>query len=112
MSENYTSNPGITLPIGIKVKVKKIADEYYSLTKKKIVVTSGARTAKSQAEAMYGKLSGGDSLTIYKNQIAAKEIKKAYDDGSAAKKQKNEIISDIEKTIDSQIKKRISLLSR
>ena len=105
MSENYTSNPGITLPIGIKVKVKKIADEYYSLTKKKIVVTSGARTAKSQAEAMYGKLSGGDSLTIYKNQVAAKEIKKAYDDGSAAKKPKNEIISDIEKIIDSQIKK-------
>ncbi len=54
---------------------------------------------------MYGKLSGGDSLTIYKNQTAAKEIKKAYDDGSTTKKPKNKIISDIEKAIDSQIKK-------
>ncbi|VAW85720.1 hypothetical protein MNBD_GAMMA18-516 [hydrothermal vent metagenome] len=107
MSENYTLNPGITLPIGIKVKVKKIADEYYSLTNNKVVVTSGVRTAKSQAVAMYGKLSGGDSLIIYKNQIAAKEIKKAYDDGSAAKKPKNEIISDIEKRIGSQVKKGI-----
>ena len=104
MGENYTLKSGVTLPNDIKAKVKKIADKYYSLTKKKIVVTSGTRTAKSQAEAMYGKLSGGDTLTVYKNQTAAKEIKKAYDDGVTAKKSKKEIINDIEKIIDGQIK--------
>ncbi len=87
MAENYTINPGVLLSHEIKVKVKKIADKYHLLTKKKIVVTSGTRTAKSQASAMYGKLAGGDVLTVYKNQIAAKEIKKVYTDGIKEKNQ-------------------------
>ena len=56
---------------------------------------------------MYGKLSGGDKLTVYKNQVAALQIKKAYDDAVEYKKTKNKIISDIEKVIEKQIKKQI-----
>jgi len=41
---------------------------------------------------MYGKLSGGYPLTIYKNQTADKEIKKAYDGGSTAKKPKSLVV--------------------
>ncbi len=92
MAENYTLNSGVTLSHDVKVKVKKIADKYYSLSKKKIIITSGTRTAASQAGAMYGKLSGGDTLIVYKNQTAAKEIKKAYDDGVKSKKSKDDII--------------------
>jgi len=68
------------------------------------VVTSGARTSQSQAEAMYGKLSGGGNLSIYKNQIAAKEIKKVYDDGVLEKNNKIQIIKNIKAIIDKQIK--------
>jgi len=105
MAENYTLKTGVSLPLDIKTKVKKIADKYHTLSKKKIVVTSGTRTAASQASAMYGKLAGGDALTVYRNQTAIKEIKKPYDDGVKAKKSKADIISDMEKVIEAQIKK-------
>ena len=88
MAENYTLQAGVTLTDAIKAKIKTIADAYNKATKKTITVTSGTRTAASQAEAMYVKLERGDKLTIYKDQVSAKEIKKSYDDGKAAKKSK------------------------
>ncbi len=107
MAENYSLKPGVILSHHAKTKLKIIADKYYSLTKNKIVVTSGTRTEKSQAYAMYGKLAGGDKLTVYKNQVAALQIKKAYDDAVESKKIKNEIISDIEKIIKGQVRNQI-----
>jgi len=107
MAENYELKPEVILSHHTKTKLKIIADKYYSLTKKKIVVTSGARTAKSQAHAMYGKLTGGDKLAIYKNQAAALQIKKIYDEAVESKKTKNETIFDIEKVIKEQIKKQV-----
>ncbi len=88
MAENYELKPGVILSHHAKTKLKIIADKYYSLTKKKIVVTSGTRIAKSQAYAMYGKLAGGDKLTVYKNQVAALQIKKAYTGCSRIQKNK------------------------
>lgn len=66
---------------------------------------SGTRTSQSQATAMYGKLSGGDQLTVYANQTAAKEIKKAYDNAVTSKKSKSDTISDMKAVIDTQISK-------
>ncbi len=105
MAENYTLKSGVTLTAAVKAKVKKIADAYHAATKKKITVTSGTRSASSQAEAMYGKLAAGDKLTVYKDQVSAKEIKKAYDDGKAAKKTKAEIVKSMTTVIEEQIKK-------
>ena len=96
---------GVSLSIDIKLKVKKIADKYYLLAKKNIMVTSGTRSSQSQAEAMYGKLAGGDKLTVYTNKVAAKEIRKAYEDGVAAKMTKPSIILKMKKTLDKQIAK-------
>ncbi len=107
MAEHYTLKAGVVLSITIKAKVKKIADKYYALTKKDIVVTSGARSSQSQASAMYGKLSGGDQLTVYSNQTAAKEIKKSYTDAVAAKKSKADTIAAMKAVIDTQISKMI-----
>jgi len=107
MAEHYSLKSGVVLSIGIKNKVKKIADKYFLLSKKDIVVTSGARSSQSQAEAMYGKLAGGDKLTVYSNQTAAKEIKKAYDDAVTAEKSKSDIISDMKSVIDNKISKMI-----
>ena len=105
MAENYTLQAGVTLTDAIKAKIKTIADAYNKATKKTITVTSGTRTAASQAEAMYVKLEGGDKLTIYKDQVNAKEIKKSYDDGKAAKKSKADIVKEMTSTIKAQIKK-------
>ncbi|NQZ26623.1 MAG: hypothetical protein HRT55_09940 [Colwellia sp.] len=107
MKEHYTTKTGVILEANIKLKVKKIADKYYSSTQKGIVITSGKRTSKSQAEAMYGKLVGGDKLAVYKNRVAAQEIKKSYDDAVTAKKLKPQVIQSIKSTIDSQILKKV-----
>jgi len=105
VAENYTLESGVTLRTDVKAKVKKIADKYNPATKKTITVTSGTRTASGQASAMYGKLSGGDKLMVYKDQTSAKEIKKAYDDGKKAKKSRAVIVKDMTKVIEAQIKK-------
>jgi len=105
MPENYSLQPGVVLTVAVKAKVKKIADAYHAATKKTIVITSGTRTAASQANAMYGKLVGGDLLTVYRDQVSAKEIKKAYDDGKKAKKAKATIVKDMTTIIEAQINK-------
>lgn len=104
MSEHYSLKSGVILSTDIKEKVKKIADEYYKLSKKDIVITSGTRSTESQAAAMYGKASGGDKLSVYKDQASAKEVLNAYDAGVKAKKTKTEIISDIKDKLDDQAK--------
>lgn len=105
MSEHYSLKTGVTLDAGIEKKVKKIADAYHKLSKKDIVITSGTRSTKSQASAMYGKTSGGDKLTVYKDQMSAKAILNTYDAGVKAKKSKAEIIDDIKDRLDEQVKK-------
>ena len=106
MSENYTKkDSSITLSAAVTVKVKKIADAYHTATTKKITITRGTASASSQADAMYGKLIGGDKLTVYTDQVSAKAIKKAYDDAKAAKKTKIAIIKDMTAVIEAQIKK-------
>jgi len=47
MVENYELKPGVILSHRVKTKLKKIADKYYSLTKKKIVVTRKEYGVKS-----------------------------------------------------------------
>lgn len=96
---------GVIVSIDIKAKIKKIADKYHTATKKDIVVTSGTRASESQASAMYGKLSGGDTLSVYKDQVSAQAIKTAYDEAVAAKKNKTQVISAIKTVINGQIKK-------
>lgn len=105
MAEHYSLKSGVILDADIEKKVKKIADKYYNLSKKDIVVTSGTRSSSSQASAMYGKTSGGDKLSVYKDKTSAKEILNTYDAGVKAKKTKAEIIADIKDDIDEQIKK-------
>ena len=107
--ENFSLESGVSISVDVTKKVKKIADAYYLLTKKKIVVTSGIRSAQSQAEAMYAKLIGGDSLSIYVNQTAAKEIKEIYERGVKEKKEKEALVKEMKEEIDKQIGKGVYL---
>jgi len=46
-----------------------------------IVITSGVRTARSQAQAMFGKIEAGDtSLSLYRNREFADGVVSAYPD--------------------------------
>ncbi|MCP4486411.1 MAG: hypothetical protein GY820_03695 [Gammaproteobacteria bacterium] len=104
MSESYILKPGVILESDIEKKVKKIAAEYFKLSKKMIVVTSGTRSASSQASAMYGKLSGGDKLKVYRDQEMAKEILGDYNTAVGAKKTNAQILISLQNKIDEQIK--------
>ena len=103
MAENYTLESDVDLPLDVKKKVKEIADAYHTATQKKLVVTSGARTSQSQAEAMYTKMAGGDALAVYANQSAAQKIRSIYDEGVKANTSKSALIEEIKSEIDSQI---------
>jgi hypothetical protein len=104
MAEHYKLKSGVILDADIEKKIKLIADKYYLLSKKSIVITSGTRTAKSQASAMYGKMSGGDKLSVYRDQKTAKDILNAYSTAVSLKKSKSETISEIQDKIDEQVK--------
>ena len=101
--KRYTAASGVVLPADIEEKFAKIADAYYAATSSDLYITSGTRTASSQASAMHTKLAGGSTLSEYKNQTAAQAIKKAYDDGVAGKKGEDAIIADMTAVIQSQI---------
>lgn len=102
MPEHYSVNDGVTLNAISKAKVKKIADDYHAQTSKDIVVTSGTRSAASQADAMYTKFLQGGSYTIYKNHTAAKEVFDIYSN-AATGTDKNKVITDMETKITEQI---------
>ncbi len=101
----YELKSGVVLISKIEAKVKRIADSYYAKAKKKITVTSGTRSAKAQAKAMYGKLAAGGSMSIYKDKASAKEVKKAYSEGKKAEESKGQIVKRMAKVIEGQVKK-------
>ena len=104
--KHYSIEPGITLSADAETAVGEIADAYYAATSKDLVVTSGTRTAASQAEAMYVKLEiGDDVVTLYGGGASVKAIKKAYDDGKKAKQSKTDIVDAMTKVIEGQIAK-------
>ncbi|MDM4018213.1 hypothetical protein [Roseiconus lacunae] len=102
--ENYVLKSGVTLTKEVRAKVKKIADEYHKQTGKNITVASGTRTPASQAKAMYEKLEDGDDLKIYKDQISAQAIKKAYDEGKEKNLKRVAIEKEMTRVISEQIK--------
>jgi hypothetical protein len=105
-AKHYTIEPGITLTSDAETVVDEIADAYYAKTNTELVVTSGTRTAASQADAMYIKLEIGDDVVkLYGGGASVKAIKKAYDDGKAAGDDKAKIVDAMTKVIEGQMAK-------
>ncbi len=102
--QSYSIKPGVNLPSAIQAQVTILASTYFQQTGVKIVITSGSRTPQSQAAAMYSNLSAGKTLRIYKNQRAAKQIEHAYQQGKAARKSKQQTISDMASVIWTQMR--------
>ncbi len=86
-----------------KRKGNEIADAFFNITQKNIVVTDGTRAASDQALQVYNKILAND-LTIYTNQKAAQEIKVAYDLAVTAGKPKADIIKAMTEVVENQIK--------
>jgi hypothetical protein len=104
--KHYSIEPGITLTADAESVVWDIASAYYAATSKELVVTSGTRTAASQADAMYVKLEIGDDVVkLYGGGASVKAIKKAYDDGKKAGDDKTKIVDAMTKVIEGQMAK-------
>jgi hypothetical protein len=101
---NYTTESGVTLEGSAKTGIGKIADEFFKAQNVKIHITSGTRSAASQAKAMYQKFKSGGKTSEYANKKAAEAIKKPYDDGLAAGEKEADIIKKMTGVIEGQIK--------
>jgi peptidoglycan hydrolase-like protein with peptidoglycan-binding domain len=57
--EHFTKQSGVILSSEVERHLNPVAYEFYLWSGKDLVITSGTRTAKQQAQAMYDKLTGG-----------------------------------------------------
>lgn len=98
----YTVRSGVILTDEGKAKLAQIGAEYHRLTGSTFTVTSGTRTAHSQAQAMYTKLQLGDNLSVYRNKTALGEVKTAYNQARAAGKSPGEVVNAMSRVIGNQ----------
>lgn len=78
-SPHYTLEEGVELGARMESVLGRIAREFHRRTGRGIVITSGTRSSRDQAEAMYDKLRLGQRLTsLYRDYDAASEIQDAY----------------------------------
>src|SRR2546421_213672 len=102
---NFTKkSSAVILPPVVEKKVNEIADAFFNLTKKKIVITDGTRTAAEQAVEVFNKILAHD-LTIYTNHKAANEIKAAFDLAKSEGRSKADTIKAMPVVVESHIKR-------
>jgi hypothetical protein len=79
IGRHYTLEEGVRLGPEMAVLLERISSEFHRQTGRGIVVTSGTRSPREQAEAMYDKIRLGQRLTrLYADADAATEIQTAY----------------------------------
>lgn len=101
---HYRVLPRVCLSPELELEVSRLADEFFSLARQSLTVTSGPRTPEAQAAAMYLKLVMGAPLRrLYRKLEAAQDIKKAYDQARAARKRRSEIVAAMARVIRDQM---------
>lgn len=99
----YTVKPGVRLSPEVREKLADIAERYHKATKRTFLVTSGTRSPREQAEAMYGKLRAGDRLWVYRDQASVGPIREAYDRGRKKRWKKARVIDAMTEIIAGQV---------
>lgn len=109
MASHYTKkSSAVILTPALETKIEEIANAFFNIANRDIVITDGVRTAHAQAVQVYAKILSND-LTIYVNQKAAKEIKVAYDVAVNAGKPKADVIKAMAQVIQTQIDNKVYL---
>jgi peptidyl-tRNA hydrolase len=104
---NFTKkSSSIILSPAVEKKVNEVADAFFNLTNKKIVITDGTRTPQQQALQVYNKILTND-LGIYINHKAANEIKVAFDLAKSQGKAKADILNAMAVVIEKQIASKV-----
>jgi hypothetical protein len=85
-------------------KLELIADEYYEQTGRVLYVTSGSRTPKRQAAAMYDNfINNRNQIPPYKDRRSFNEIKAIYEMGREQHWSKNKTVDKMTSVIQKQI---------
>lgn len=78
-ARHYTVQDGVRLGPRMERVIRRIARAFHRRTGRGIHVTSGTRSPREQARAMFFKLRRGQRLTrLYRDYDAASEIQRAY----------------------------------
>lgn len=102
-SPHYRTKPGVRLSPEVRAKLVAIADRYHEATRRTLLVTSGTRSPREQAAAMYGKLRAGDRLWVYRDQRSVKPIRAAYDRGRRRRWKRARIVAAMTEIIADQV---------
>ncbi|MFT7578923.1 MAG: hypothetical protein ACI9MR_000585 [Myxococcota bacterium] len=102
-SRYFSTKGGVVLTPEVFEKVEAIAKIYYAKTRRKLVITSGTRDPRDQADAMYKKLRAGSTLRGYRNQRAINPLKAVYSTGRRKRWKKRKIVDAMGKIIQGQV---------
>ncbi len=100
----YALKKNVAIDPVVDKKLSRIANDYHTITGKAITVTSGTRSAFSQASAMYRKCASGGSLDIYRNRKAAAAIEKAYHEATASALSESDTVDIMAQIIEAQVR--------
>ena len=96
----------VVLTPALERKADEVADAFFAQTTKNIVVTDGVRTPAEQALQVFNKIRAND-LSIYLNQKAAQEIKRAHDVAVKAGKSRAEVLKAMTLVIEDQVARKV-----
>lgn len=102
---HYDVRAGVILSERAREVLNSIGDEYFRQTGREFTVTSGTRTPRAQARAMYNKLAQGDDLSEYTNRAAANEVRAAYDESRRANRSADQTIAAMERVVAAQVER-------
>lgn len=85
-------------------RLERIAQRYFTATRRRLVVTGGTRTPERQAELMLNKLAHGDDIVaLYENKAAATEIRAVYRESIGVRQPKKQLIRALRDVITAQM---------
>ena len=100
--DNHFNSNGFTLSPAVTARLATIANRFAAATGRDLVVTSGSRTANSQARAMYDRFQLGETGG-YSNPQANSEILLVYRAGMSAGRSQEQIVADMTNVIQGQM---------
>jgi hypothetical protein len=102
----------IELPSGEREPLNRLGYPYYLWTGKKITITSGARTPRQQAEAMYDNWHyRWNTGTHYTHAEAARDIREAYESSIKLHQSKHATIDAMTSVIENQVRRGVYISS-
>lgn len=95
--------PGIDITPELRRHIDAVAALYFAKAKRPLEITSGYRSPRRQADAMYTKLAVGGSLGLYKNQALTVPLTKAYREGRKKRWKRDRIVDAMAKVLEAQV---------